>query len=156
MKQRSRCTLPAHQARLDLQGGMRVVLEVNTIRLIGTLQKTRMNNCPIIKEVADESSRSDDSPVNVLRKKLRKKGFASAKLPQPARLKRGYCQIPEDESTKATIAQWKCPESRRPVWVRAIIQKLGGSRIIVETARRLNESEVRKLLQGTALLEFKL
>ena len=36
------------------------------------------------------------------------------------------------------------------------IQKLGGTRVIVELPGVTNESEVRQLLQGTALLEFKL
>jgi preprotein translocase subunit SecD len=36
------------------------------------------------------------------------------------------------------------------------IQKLGGTRIIVELPGVSNENEVRQLLQGTALLEFKL
>jgi preprotein translocase subunit SecD len=64
----------------------------------------------------------------------------------------------EDESKKAIDRAMEIVRNRVDQYgvSEPSIQKLGGSRIIVELPGVTKESEVRQLLQGTALLEFKL
>lgn len=56
---------------LDLQGGMRVVLEVNVLKLIEDLAKNKDEVfTQIMKEVHDEARTSEESPVLLLRRKF--------------------------------------------------------------------------------------
>lgn len=145
---------------LDLQGGMRVVLEVNVLKLIEDLAKNRDDVFEeIIKEVHEESRQSEDSPVLILRRK-----FEQRKI----RMSRYYGTLRDDddkiftnlddESKKAIDRGMEIVRNRVDQYgvSEPTIQKLGGSRIIVELPGVTNEAEVRQLLQGTALLEFKL
>ena len=145
---------------LDLQGGMRVVLEVNVLKLIEDLAKNRDDVFEeIMKEVRDEARLSEDSPVLILRRK-----FEARKI----RMSRYYGSLRddddkifsnlEDESIKAIDRGMEIVRNRVDQYgvSEPTIQKLGGSRIIVELPGVTNEADVRQLLQGTALLEFKL
>ena len=61
---------------LDLQGGMRVVLEVNTAQLLGKLASNPddvFNN--ILTEAQEESDLSDESVVDILGRKLTERGI---------------------------------------------------------------------------------
>jgi len=145
---------------LDLQGGMRVVLEVNVLKLIEDLAKNKDDVfAQIIKETSEEVRKSDESAVSILRKK-----FEARQI----RMSRYYRSLREtnDEITKFLDDETKKAIDRAMEIVRnrvdqygvsePSIQKLGSSRIIVELPGVTKESEVRQLLQGTALLEFKL
>ena len=145
---------------LDLQGGMRVVLEVNVVRLLEDLAKNKDDVfAQIIKEVREETKRSEEDPVLLLRRK-----FEARQI----RLSRYYGSLRddndkvfsylEDESKKAIDRAMEIVGNRVNQYgvSEPNIQKLGGTRIIVELPGVTKEAEVTQLLQGTALLEFKL
>ena len=145
---------------LDLQGGMRVVLEVNVLRLLEDLAKNKDDVfAQVIKEVRDEAKRSEEDPVLLLRRK-----FEARQI----RLSRYYGSLRddndkvfsflEDESKKSIDRAMEIVGNRVNQYgvSEPNIQKLGGTRIIVELPGVTKEAEVTQLLQGTALLEFKL
>jgi SecD/SecF fusion protein len=145
---------------LDLQGGMRVVLEVNIVRLLEDLAKNKDDTfVQVIKEVRDEAKRVDEDPVLALRKKFEAR---------QVRLSRYYGNLRddndkvftslEDESKKAIDRAMEIVGNRVNQYgvSEPNIQKLGGTRVIVELPGVTKEAEVTQLLQGTALLEFKL
>ena len=145
---------------LDLQGGMRVVLEVNTSKL---LEKLAKNPDEIFKnvlaEAQQESERTDESVVDIVARKLSEKGI---------RLSRYFGTIRDDDSQIISILN----ESAEDAVTRAVeiirnrvdqygvsepsIQRQGSRRIIVELPGVAREEEAKKLLQGTALLEFRI
>ena len=145
---------------LDLQGGMRVVLEVNVLKLIEDLAKNKDEVfTQIMKEVREEAKLSDESPVIIMRRKFEERQI---------RMSRYYGNLRDDNDRVTSDLE---SESKKAI-DRAIeivgnrvdqygvsepsIQKLGGTRINVELPGVSKEGEVRQLLQGTALLEFKL
>jgi preprotein translocase subunit SecD len=145
---------------LDLQGGMRVVLEVNVLKLVDDLAKNKDETfTQIMTEVRAETKRSEESPVLLLRKKFEERQI---------RLSRYYGSLRddndkiystlEDEAKKAIDRGIEIVRNRVDQYgvSEPSIQKLGTNRIIVELPGVTRESEVRQLLQGTALLEFKL
>lgn len=145
---------------LDLQGGMRVVLEVNVLRLIEDLAKNKDDVfTQVMKEVREESRRTDESPVAIMRRKFEERQI---------RLSRYYGSLRddnakiaaelEDEAKKAIDRGMEIVRNRVDQYgvSEPNVQKLGGTRIIVELPGISKEQEVRQLLQGTALLEFKL
>jgi len=145
---------------LDLQGGMRVVLEVNTAKL---LEKLAKNPDDIFKKVLSEAEKetalSDESVVDIIGRKFEQ---------QQIRLSRYFGTIREDD---AEIVK-KLKEDAEDAVNRAIeiirnrvdqygvsepsIQRQGGRRIIVELPGVAKEEEAKNLLQGTALLEFRI
>lgn len=145
---------------LDLQGGMRVVLEVNTGKL---LEKIANNPDQVFKSVLAEaemeSDRTDESIVDILGRKLGERGI---------RLSRYFGTIRMDDSQ--ILSQLK--DDTDDAVTRAIeiirnrvdqygvsepsIQRQGSRRIIVELPGVAREEEAKQLIQGTALLEFRL
>jgi SecD/SecF fusion protein len=145
---------------LDLQGGMRVVLEVNVLKLIEDLAKNKDEVfTAIMKEVREEAKLSDESPVTIMRRKFEERQI---------RMSRYYGNLRDDndrvasdlesESKKAIDRAMEIVGNRVDQYgvSEPSIQKLGGTRINVELPGVSKEGEVRQLLQGTALLEFKL
>lgn len=145
---------------LDLQGGMRVLLEVNTAQLLAKLAKNpdeTFNN--ILKEALRESQNTDEGIVDILGRKLAEKQI---------RLSRYFGNIRESDNEildnlkkNADDAVARAQEIiRNRVDQYGVsepsIQRQGSRRIIVELPGVSNETEARQLLQGTALLEFKL
>jgi len=145
---------------LDLQGGMRVVLEVNVLKLLEDLGKNKDESfSKIMAEVREEVKKTDESPVILMRRKFEA---------QQIRMSRYYGSLRDDNDEVSAMLE---DESKKAI-DRAIeivgnrvdqygvsepsIQKLGGTRINVELPGVSKEAEVRQLLQGTALLEFKL
>ena len=145
---------------LDLQGGMRVVLEVNILRMFEEMAKNKDDQFnAIIAEVQKEEQLSDESVTAIFRKKFDEKQI---------RLSRYYGSLREtndeilkklgDESEKAVDRGMEIIRNRVDQYgvSEPSIQKQGARRIIVELPGVSREEEVRQLLQGTALLEFKL
>jgi preprotein translocase subunit SecD len=145
---------------LDLQGGMRVVLEVDVIQLLDELAKNKDDNFrAIVKEVRDQATNNDESVIPVFGRKFQERGI---------RMSRYYGNIRDadnailsqldGETAKAVdraieivrnrVDQYRVSEPN--------IQKQGTRRIIVELPGVKDEREVRSLLQGTARLEFRL
>lgn len=145
---------------LDLQGGMRVVLEVNTAQL---LQKLAQDPDPVFVKLLDEASKeanaNDESVVNVMVRKLQEKNI---------RLSRYFGNIDQDDAKisaqlkdQATDAVTRAEQILRNRIDQygvsePVIQKQGQNRIVVELPGISNEEEARQLIQSTALLEFKM
>lgn len=145
---------------LDLQGGMRVVLEVNTTKLLEKLANNpdQVFNS-VLAEAKKESETSDESVVDILARKLQQRGI---------RLSRYFGNIRQDDAE--IISQLK--KDSEDAVTRAMeiirnrvdqygvseptIQRQGARRVIVELPGIAKEEEAKQLLQGTALLEFRL
>ena len=143
---------------LDLQGGMRVVLEVNTSKLLEKLAKSPDDSFKdALAQSEKEAAISNASVVDLVADKLKAKGI---------RLSRYYGNIRDDDSK--IISDLK--KSAEDAVARAMeiirnrvdqygvsepsIQREGTRRIIVELPGVAREEEAKQLLQGTALLEF--
>jgi SecD/SecF fusion protein len=145
---------------LDLQGGMRVVLEVNIVQLLDDLAKNKDDNFKaIIKEVGSETAMNDISIIPIFAKKFQDRGI---------RMSRYYGSIRDDdakitsmlesESGKAVDRASETVNNRVNQYgvSEPMIQKQGGRRVIVELPGVKDETEVRQLLQATAMLEFRM
>ncbi len=145
---------------LDLQGGMRVVLEVNVLKLIEDLAKNRDDVfTQIMNEVRAEAGTSEESPVLLLRRKFESRQIRMSRYYRNLRDNNDdIFKFLQDESTKAIDRGMEIVRNRVDQYgvSEPSIQKLGGTRIIVELPGVTSEAEVRGLLQATALLEFKL
>jgi preprotein translocase subunit SecD len=145
---------------LDLQGGMRVVLEVNTLKLLDDLAKNKddvFNG--IMAEIQTVAKTTDEDLIDAFQRKFQEK---------QVRMSRYYGNIRDtdeeiaarlrDETTNAVDRGMEIVRNRVDQYgvSEPSIQKQGGRRIIVELPGVTKEAEVRQLLQGTALLEFKL
>ncbi len=145
---------------LDLQGGMRVVLEVNVLKMLQELAKNKDDQFnAIVAEIEKDEQLSDENVTVIFARKFEEKQI---------RLSRYYGSLREtndeivkrlrDESDKAVDRAMEIVRNRVDQYgvSEPSIQKQGGRRIIVELPGVSKEDEVRQLLQGTALLEFKL
>lgn len=145
---------------LDLQGGMRVVLEVNTGKL---LEKIANNPDQVFKSVLAEaemeSDRTDESIVDILGRKLGERGIRLSRYFGTIRMEDSeiLSQLIDDTDDAVTRAieiirnrvdQYGVSEPS--------IQRQGSRRIIVELPGVAREEEAKQLIQGTALLEFRL
>jgi len=145
---------------LDLQGGMYLVMEVNTAKLLEKLAKDPDQQfMEILKQAEAESKISDENVVGILARKMKEKNI---------RLSRYFGSIRENDDQIVKRLQ----EQETDAVTRAIeiirnrvdqygvsepsIQKQGSRRIVVELPGIAREEEARRLLQGRALLEFKL
>ncbi|MDP4197515.1 MAG: protein translocase subunit SecD [Bacteroidota bacterium] len=145
---------------LDLQGGMYIAMEVNTAKLIEKLAKDpdpTFNQA--LKEAETEATRGDKDVVSVLASKLQAKGI---------RLSRYFGTIRESDSDIISKLKKQADDAvtRAMEIIRTrvdkygvsepSIQKQGTRRIVVELPGVAKEEEAKQLLQGSALLEFKL
>ncbi len=156
--------LKAHEKRiklgLDLQGGMYVIMEVDIAKLLSDLAKKQDETLKQALAAASEQIiNSNEDFVEVFEQKLKEKGLS---------LKAYYGEIRDDDSNiKSDLKSEVENAIDRAIQVirnridqygvsEPVIQKKGSSRLVVELPGVSNVQEVRKLLQGTALLEFKL
>lgn len=145
---------------LDLQGGMRVVLEVNTGKL---LEKLANNPDQVFKSVLAEAEmeadRTDESIVDIVGRKLSERGIRLSRYFGTIRMDDSQIlnQLKEDTDDAVTRAieiirnrvdQYGVSEPS--------IQRQGSRRVIVELPGVAREEEAKQLIQGTALLEFRL
>jgi SecD/SecF fusion protein len=145
---------------LDLQGGMRVVLEVNTSKLLEKISKNPDDVFrSILKSAEQESNVTDASIVDIVGRKLKERGI---------RLSRYFGTIRDDDSKILSDLKKQSEDAvtrgmqiiRNRIDQYGVsepsIQQEGSRRIIVELPGVAREQEARQLLQGTALLEFRL
>ncbi|MBS1552783.1 MAG: protein translocase subunit SecD [Bacteroidetes bacterium] len=145
---------------LDLKGGMYVVLDVDVVKLLEDMAKKKDDQLlAILGEVKEVSKNSDELILETFKTKLAEKG---------QNLKSYYGELRDNEADIESRLKKEIDNSldRAVEIVRnridqygvaePQIQKIGNSRIIVELPGVSNPVEVRKLLEGTALLEFKL
>lgn len=145
---------------LDLQGGMRVVLEVNTGKLLDKLAKNPDQVfTDVLAEAEKESQQTDEPIVDLIARKFTEKGI---------RLSRYFGTIRDDDDKIISDLN----ENTEDAVTRAMeiirnrvdqygvsepsIQRQGSKRIIVELPGIAREEEAKQLLQGTALLEFRI
>lgn len=145
---------------LDLQGGMYLVMEVNTAKLLERIARDPDDLfTEVLGEAEAEAKLSDIDLVTILSGKLQERGI---------RLSRYFGSIRDEDSDIISDLQ----EQEADAVTRAMeiisnrvnqygvsepsIQKQGARRIIVELPGIAKEEEAKRLLQGSALLEFKL
>ena len=145
---------------LDLQGGMYLVMEVNTAKLLEKLATDPDQQFEdILAQTVEEAKTSDEDVVSQLTSKLKENNI---------RLSRYFGSIRQEDSD--IIDDLKEQES--DAVTRAIeiignrinqygvsepsIQKQGARRIIIELPGIAKKEEAKNLIQGAALLEFKL
>ena len=136
---------------LDLQGGMRVVLEVNTGKLLEKLAKDpdqTFHN--ILRESQQEAALSDESVVDIITRKFQEKGI---------RLSRFFGTVREDDDKIISDLKSNAEDavSRAMEIIRnrvdqygvaePSIQRQGTRRIIVELPGIAREEEAKQLLQ---------
>ena len=145
---------------LDLQGGMRVVLEVNTGELLGKLANNPDDIFKqILAEAKEEASVSDESVVDILGRKLTEKGIRFSRYFGTIRQEDDEILSGLKEDTDdAVIRALEIIRNRVDQYgvAEPSIQRQGSRRIIVELPGVAREEEAKRLLQGTALLEFRL
>lgn len=145
---------------LDLQGGMYVIMEVDIEKLLQDLAKRKDDTFnKILNESVELSKTSDENLIDIFDTKLKDQGLS---------LKAYYGEIRDDDTKiKKDLSSEVDNAIDRAIQVvrnridqygvsEPVIQKKGSSRLVVELPGVSNVADVRKLLQGTALLEFKL
>jgi preprotein translocase subunit SecD len=145
---------------LDLQGGMRVVLEVNTAKLLEKLAKNPDDTFKeVMKQAEKEAATTNESVVDIMGRILQQRGV---------RLSRYFGNIRQDDATILSDLKKDADDAvTRAIEIirnrvdqygvsEPSIQRQGSRRIIVELPGVAREEEAKQLLQGTALLEFRL
>ncbi|MEP7146736.1 MAG: protein translocase subunit SecD [bacterium] len=145
---------------LDLKGGMYVVMDVDVVKLLEDMAKKKDDQLVgILADVKDATNNNEEIILKTFKTKLNDKGLS---------LKSFYGEVRDSEAdVEAKLSKEIDNALDRAVEIvrnrvdqygvaEPQIQKIGNSRIIVELPGVSNPEEVRKLLEGTALLEFKL
>ena len=145
---------------LDLQGGMYLVMEVNTGQLLEKLAKDPDDTFKqLLKQSEAEAKSTDADVVTVFTNKLQQRGI---------RLSRYFGSIREDDNQIISKLKEQADDAvRRAEEIirnrvdqygvsEPSITRQGSSRIIIQLPGVAKEEEARQLLQGSALLEFKL
>jgi len=145
---------------LDLQGGMYLVMEVNTAKLLEKLAKDPDQKfLEILNEAEQQAKIEEVNVVSILAQKLQQNNI---------RLSRYFGSIRQDDSEIISALE----DQESDAVTRAIeiirnrvdqygvsepsIQRQGARRIIVELPGISKEEDAKRLLQGSALLEFKI
>lgn len=145
---------------LDLQGGMYIVLEVNTLKLLEKLAKNPDENFYEILRATENIVKVSEEPVvQVFAQEAKKRGI---------RLSRYFGEIRDDDDKIISMLEKQAEDAvtRAQEIIRNRVDQYGVSepsihlsgsrRIIVELPGVARKEEARQLLQGTALLEFNL
>jgi preprotein translocase subunit SecD len=146
---------------LDLQGGMRVVLEVDVLKMFEDLAANKDQRfMQIIASIRQEAHTSDIDVIAALQKKFSEQGVELAVYFGDVQDRDNEAILNKLRTESATAIDRAIEIVRNRIDQYGVseptIQKQGNNRIIVELPGIKNESQVRTLLQGTALLQFKL
>ncbi|MCH8326501.1 MAG: protein translocase subunit SecD [Bacteroidetes bacterium] len=145
---------------LDLQGGMRVVLEVNTGKLLEKLAKNPDDTfLKVMAEAEKEAALSNESVVEIVARMLQDRGIRLSRYfgsvrDEDSKIIDELNKNSEDAVTRAMeiirnrVDQYGVSEPT--------IQRQGNRRVIVELPGIAREEEAKQLLKGTALLQFNL
>ena len=139
---------------------MRVVLEVNTAELLEKIAKNPDEAFKqVMAEARKEAETSDESVVDIVGRKFEQREIRLSRY--FGNIRQSDSQILSDLKTDAEDAVSRAMEIiRNRVDQYGVsepsIQRQGSRRIIVELPGVAREEEAKQLLQGTALLEFKL
>jgi preprotein translocase subunit SecD len=145
---------------LDLQGGMHIVLEVDVLALLEGRAKNRDQQFDQIIAVVREQAKTNSEGIpSLLSAEFQKRGV---------RLSRYYFDLRDSDSEIMSRLNKEAEEAvnRAKEIIRNRIDQYGvaepsittkgGRRIVVELPGVSDKERVRKLLKGTAKLEFKL
>jgi len=145
---------------LDLQGGMYVTLEVDIIELLTKLAKNEDDNLrEILAEVRNESLTSDEPVIDLFGRKFEERGMRMSRYYGDIRnTNKEVMSTLSDETEKAVDRAMEIIRNRIDQYgvSEVSITRSGNRRIILELPGVSDEQEVRKLIQETAQLEFKL
>ncbi len=145
---------------LDLQGGMRVVLEVDVLQMLEDMAKNKDDNFyTIMKELRNESTQSEFEIIPAFIEKFKQRGISLRRFYGTQReSEEKVISFLESETEKGVDRAIEIVRNRVDQYgvAEPAIQKQGGKRIIVELPGVKDEAEVTELLRGTAKLEFKL
>ncbi|HEY5124282.1 MAG TPA: protein translocase subunit SecD [Ignavibacteria bacterium] len=145
---------------LDLKGGMYVVLDVDVIKFLEDIAKKKDDILiGILGELKEQTKTTDLPVIDLLVTKLNSKGLTL----------KSYYGGDRDDAKAVEKKLNDEIDNAIDIAVRVVrtrvdqygvaepqLQKIGNKRIIVELPGVNNPDEVRKLLQGTALLQFQL
>lgn len=145
---------------LDLQGGMYLVMEVNTTELLKKLAKDPdevfLNT---LNEASNEVTTSSEDLVTILARKFNEKEIKLARYFGSLR------DSDEDIIARLNEQQKDAVSRAKEIIINRVdqygvsepsISQLGTRRLVIELPGISKEEEAKKLLQGSALLEFKL
>jgi SecD/SecF fusion protein len=145
---------------LDLQGGMYLVMEVNTGQLLEKLAKDPDETFKqVLAQSENEAKMTDADVVTIFTKKLQQRGI---------RLSRYFGSIRDDDDKIISKLKEQSDDAvRRAEEIirnrvdqygvsEPSITRQGSRRIIIQLPGVAKEEEARQLIQGSALLEFKL
>lgn len=151
---------------LDLQGGMYLVMEINSAKLLEKLAKNQVDEASkdlfvkLLNEAAEETKRTEENIVTVLAKKIKANGkrmanyFDFGDVLSDKDIEDKLLQQEKDAITRAVeiiskrVNQYGVSEPN--------IQNQGSRRIVLELPGISNMEEARSLVQKGAVLEFKL
>ena len=145
---------------LDLRGGMHLVMEVDLFDLIE--QKAWNKDArfqQIMASVRSSAATSGDSPVELLAAEFRKQNIPLSRYFYDIRNSdREIVDKLNKESQDALVRAKEIIRNRIDQYgvAEPLIQTQGARRIIIELSGVTDETRVRKLLKGTAKLEFRL
>lgn len=145
---------------LDLQGGMYLVMEVNTTKLLERLAKQPDDTFnKLLAESDTEARNGDENVFAILVRKLQENNIALSRY--FGNIRQDDAQIIseiEEQESDAVSRAMEIIRNRVDQYgvSEPSIQKQGSRRIIVELPGVAKEEEAKRLLQGRALLEFKL
>lgn len=145
---------------LDLQGGMYLTMEVNTAKLLEKLAKDPDQRfLDILNEAEQEAKIEDVNVVSVLAQKLQENNIRLSRY--FGSIRQNDADIIDDLEEQESDAVTRAMEIiRNRVDQYGVsepsIQKQGARRIIIELPGISKEEEAKRLLQGSALLEFKI
>lgn len=145
---------------LDLKGGMYVVLDVDVIKFLEDIAKKKDDILiGILGELKEQTKTTDLPVIDLLVTKLNSRGLTL----------KSYYGGDRDDAKAVEKKLNDEIDNAIDIAVRVVrtrvdqygvaepqLQKIGNKRIIVELPGVNNPDEVRKLLQGTALLQFQL
>ncbi|HEY5536537.1 MAG TPA: protein translocase subunit SecD [Ignavibacteria bacterium] len=145
---------------LDLKGGMYVVLDVDVIKFLEDIAKKKDDILiGILGELKEQTKTTDLPIIDLLVTKLNSRGLTL----------KSYYGGDRDDAKAVEKKLNDEIDNAIDIAVRVVrtrvdqygvaepqLQKIGNKRIIVELPGVNNPDEVRKLLQGTALLQFQL
>ncbi len=145
---------------LDLKGGMYVVLDVDVIKFLEDIAKKKDDVLmEILNELKEQTKTADLPVIELLVNKLNAKGLTLKSYYGGDRddIKAIEKKL-NDEIDNAIDIAVRVVRTRVDQYgvAEPQLQKIGNKRIIVELPGVNNPDEVRKLLQGTALLQFQL
>jgi len=145
---------------LDLQGGMHIVLEVDVLGLIEERARNRDEKFEqIIKNVREQAKSSKSLITELLEETFKKENIRMSRYFYDIRDTDGdIVEKLEAEATEAVNRAREIIRNRVDQYgvAEPVIQTQGGRRIIVELPGVSDKQRVRKLLKGTAKLEFRL